>query len=175
MAEFTSDAGYVTGQVGKWDIGSIGQGPHQRGFMEIARNAPGEQYNRKRKDGSDVYPTDLDGDYMAEFVDRTAGRPFFLYFSPFAVHSKVKDTPQRYRERIPGGDAAAYEGVVVAVDDAVGKLRAMLKQHGLEDDTLILLTGDNGVNLEEGGSSAPYRGGKGPTHNSSAGCTRQRS
>ena len=72
----------------------------------------------------EIYRTDLDGDYMAEFVDRNATRPFFLYFSPFAVHSKVKDTPQRYRDRVPGGDGTAYEGAVVAVDDAVGKLRA---------------------------------------------------
>ena len=162
MAEFMRDAGYVSGQVGKWDIGAVGQGPHQRGFMEVARNAPGNQYNRERKDGTPVYLTDLDGDYMAEFVDRNAERPFFLYFSPFAVHSKVKPTPQHYRDRIPGGKGTAYEGAVVAVDDAVGKLLGMLKKHGLIEETLILFTGDNGANIQEGGSSSPYRGGKGP-------------
>ncbi|MEO1834086.1 MAG: sulfatase-like hydrolase/transferase [Akkermansiaceae bacterium] len=162
MAEFMRDAGYVTGQVGKWDIGSKGQGPHQRGFMEVARTAPGEQYIRKREDGSPVYLTDLDGDYMAEFVGRNAARPFFLYFSPLAVHSKVKPTPQRYRDRVPGGGGTAYEGAVVAVDDAVGKLLSMLKKHKLEKNTLILFTGDNGANIREGGSPAPYRGGKGP-------------
>jgi len=162
LAEFLRDAGYVTGQIGKWDIGSVGQGPHQRGFMEVARSAPGSQYNLQREDGSPVYLTDLVGEYMAEFVDRNAGRPFFLYFSPFAVHSPVKDTPQHYRDRIPGGDGTAYEGAVVAVDDAVGKLLAMLKKHKLEKKTLILLTGDNGANIQQGGSSAPYRGGKGP-------------
>lgn len=162
MAEFVRDAGYVTGQIGKWDIGSKGQGPLERGFIEVARHAPGEQYNRQREDGSAVYLTDLDGDYMAEFVERNADRPFFLYFSPFAVHSKVKDTPQHYRDRIPGGNGTAYEGAVVAVDDAVGKLRSVLKKHSLEDDTLILFTGDNGANIREGGSSSPYRGGKGP-------------
>ena len=160
LAEFMRDAGYVTGQVGKWDIGSNGQGPHQRGFMEVARNAPGSQYDRQREDGSYVYLTDLDGDYMAEFVDRNADNPFFLYFSPFAVHSKVANTPQHYRDRIPGGNGTAYEGAVLAVDDAVGKLLAMLEKHGLEDDTLILFTGDNGANRTEGGSSEPYRGGK---------------
>lgn len=160
MGEFMRDAGYVTGQVGKWDIGSKGQGPHQRGFMEVARNAPGNQYDREREDGSYVYLTDLDGDYMAEFVDRNADNPFFLYFSPFAVHSKVANTPQHYRDRIPGGDGTAYEGAVLAVDDAVGKLIAMLKKHQIEDDTLILFTGDNGANRTEGGSSEPYRGGK---------------
>ncbi len=162
MAEFMRDAGYVTGQVGKWDIGSAEQGPDKRGFMEVARHAPGAQYNRQREDGTPVYLTDLVGDYMAEFVDRNADKPFFLYFSPFAVHSKVKDTPQHYRDRVKAGQGTAYEGAVVAVDDAVGKLLAVLKKHNIENDTLILLTGDNGANEAEGGSSAPYRGGKGP-------------
>lgn len=161
LAELLRGKGYVTGQVGKWDIGAVGQGPHQRGFMEVARNPPGSQYLRKREEGSTAYLTDLNGDAMVEFVERNAERPFFLYFSPLAVHSKVKDTPQRYRDRVPGGDGTAYEGAVIAVDDAVGKLMASLKQHHLEDDTLIFFTGDNGANIEEGGSSAPYRGGKG--------------
>jgi arylsulfatase A-like enzyme len=162
LAEMMRDTGYVTGQVGKWDIGANGQGPHQRGFMEVARNAPGSQYDRQREDGSPVYLTDLDGDYMAEFVERNAAKPFFLYFSPFAVHSKVANTPQHYRDRVPGGKGTAYEGAVIAVDDAVGKLLEKLRRHGLEDDTLIFFTGDNGANISEGGSSSPYRGGKGP-------------
>ncbi len=162
LAEFMRDAGYVTGQIGKWDIGSNEQGPHKRGFMEVARHAPGKHYKRSLEDGTPVYLTDLVGDYMAEFVDRNHDKPFFLYFSPFAVHSPVKGTPQHYRDRIPGGDGTDYEGAVVAVDDAVGKLLAMLKKHHIEKDTLIFLTGDNGANQGQGGSSAPYRGGKGP-------------
>ncbi len=161
MGEFMRDAGYTTGQIGKWDIGAVGQGPHERGFMEVAKNALGQQYDREREDGSYVYLTDLDGDYMAEFVERNAEKPFFLYFSPFAVHSNVKNTPQHYRDRIPGGDGTAYEGAVVAVDDAVGKLLKSLETHELENDTLIFLTGDNGANRAHGGSSEPYRGGKG--------------
>ena len=162
LAEFLRDAGYVTGQIGKWDIGSTGQGPHQRGFMEVSKQAPGDMYIRELPDGSKGYATDIDGDYMAEFVDRNADKPFFLYFSPNAVHSKVKDCPQHYRDRVPGGNGTAYEGAVIAVDDAVGKLIAMLKKHDLMDDTLIMFTGDNGANISEGGSSEPYSGGKGP-------------
>jgi arylsulfatase A-like enzyme len=161
LAEFLRDAGYVTGQIGKWDVGSAGQGPHQRGFMEVAREAPGSQYIRKREDGSEVYLTDLNGEQMVEFVERNAEQPFFLYFSPLAVHSKVKETPQRYRDRVPGGKGTAYEGAVIAVDDAVGALVAALRKYSLEENTLIFFTGDNGANITEGGSSAPYRGGKG--------------
>ena len=160
MAEFMRDAGYVTGMIGKWDIGSPGQGPHQRGFTQVARRAPGKQYMSAKKDGTRIYRTDLDGDYMAEFVDRNKDKPFFLYFSPFAIHVPHKRTPKRYLARVKGGKGTPYEGTVVALDDAIGKLLSGLKKHGIEKDTLIFLTSDNGANLAAGGSSAPYRGGK---------------
>jgi len=163
MAEFMRDAGYVTGMIGKWDIGSKDQGPLDRGFMEVARSAPSTRpYICKKRDGTEVFRTDMDGDYMAEFVDRNRGKPFFLYFSPNAVHSPSGDTPARYQNRSKAkGKRKALAGAIIAVDDAVGKLLAVLKKHKLEKDTLIFLTGDNGPNLGEQGSAAPYRGGKG--------------
>ena len=159
LAEFMRDAGYVTGQIGKWDVGSPAQGPSERGFTEVAKHAPGSHYNCKRRDGTRVYRTELVGDYMVEFVERNKDRPFFLYFSPFAIHSPLKGTPQEYQSRIKG-ENKWYGGAVACVDDQVGRLLTTLKKHGLEEDTLILLTGDNGAN-PNGGSSAPYRGGKG--------------
>lgn len=159
MAEYMRDAGYVTGHVGKWHIGSPEQGPERRGFMEVARSAPGKRYKVTRKDGTPVYKTELAGDYMAEFVERNKDKPFFLYFSPLAIHSPVSQTPQSYRDR--GKDGTAYQGILVSLDDAVGKLLKVLKKHKLEKETLILLTGDNGPNLVSGGNPSPYRGGKG--------------
>jgi len=159
LAEFMRDAGYVTGQIGKWDIGSAEQGPSQRGFMEVARHAPGKHYDWEREDGTPVYRTELEGDYMVEFVERNKDKPFFLYFSPFAIHSPLNGTPQKYKSRIKGKNKW-YGGAVACVDDQVGRLLATLKKYDLKKDTLILLTGDNGPN-PKGGSSAPYRGGKG--------------
>jgi arylsulfatase A-like enzyme len=163
MAEFMRDAGYVTGMIGKWDIGSKEQGPLDRGFMEVARRAPSKKpFICLRRDGSEVFRTDLDGDYMAEYVERNKDKPFFLYFSPNAIHSPSGDTPARYQNRSKAkGKRKALAGALVAVDDAVGKLLAMLKKHELEKDTIIFLTGDNGPNLGEQGSAEPYRGGKG--------------
>ena len=163
MAEFLRDAGYVTGMIGKWDIGSAAQGPLDRGFMEVARSAPAkEPFICLRRDGSQIFRTDLDGDYMAEFVERNKDKPFFLYFSPHAIHSPSGDTPARYQNRSKAtGKRKALAGALIAVDDAVGKLLAVLKKHNLEKDTVILLTGDNGPNTGEGGSAGPYRGGKG--------------
>jgi len=163
MAEYMRDAGYVTGMIGKWDIGSREQGPLDRGFMQVARSAPSKApFTCLRQDGSEVFRTDLDGDYMAEFVDRNKDKPFFLYFSPNAVHSPSGGTPARYQNRSTAkGKRKALAGAIIAVDDAVGKLLAMLKKHKLVKDTLIFLTGDNGPNPGEEGSAEPYRGGKG--------------
>ena len=163
MAEFMRDAGYVTGMIGKWDIGSNAQGPLDRGFMEVARSAPSKKpFICLRPDGSEVFRTDLDGDYMAEFVERNKDTSFFLYFSPNAIHSPSGDTPAHYQNRSRAtGKRKALAGALIAVDDAVGKLLAMLKKHNLEKDTIIFLTGDNGPNLAEQGSAEPYRGGKG--------------
>jgi len=163
MAEFMRDAGYVTGMIGKWDIGSREQGPLDRGFMEVARSAPSRKpFICLRRDGSEVFRTDLDGDYMGEFVERNRDKPFFLYFSPNAIHSPSGDTPARYQNRSKAkGKRRPLAGALIAVDDAVGKLLAMLKKHDIERDTIVFLTGDNGPNLGEQGSAAPYRGGKG--------------
>jgi len=163
MAEFMRDAGYVTGMIGKWDIGSKEQGPLDRGFTEVARRAPSKKpFICLRRDGSEVFRTDLDGDYMAEFVERNKDKPFFLYFSPNAIHSPSGDTPVRYQNRSKAtGKRKALAGALIAVDDAVGKLLTVLKKHNLEKDTIIFLTGDNGPNLGEQGSAEPYRGGKG--------------
>ena len=156
IAEFMRDAGYVTGQVGKWDLGDATQGPHKRGFMEVARYNGGESYTCKKPDGGKAYRTIQDGDYLVEFVERNKSKPFFLYYSPLAIHSPHKDVPQEYVEKAGGSQ---YGGAVVAVDEAVGKVIAVLKKHQLEKNTLVLLTGDNGPG--RGGCAAPYTGGKG--------------
>jgi len=164
VAEFMRDAGYVTGQIGKWDLGSAGQGPHQRGFTEVAKWAPNaggrHLYNVKRPDGTTIYRTDLEGDYAVEFVERNKDKPFFLYFSPLAIHTPLHETPGHYKARIKGPHKE-YGGAVAAVDEQVGKLLAVLRKHNLDKHTLILLTGDNGPHPKQGGSAAPYRGGKG--------------
>ena len=55
IANVFADAGYVTGHIGKWDIGSRDQGPLERGFMQVARTAPkvkGKHYWYVKEDGS---------------------------------------------------------------------------------------------------------------------------
>ncbi len=182
LAEFMRDHGYVTGQIGKWDIGTKAQGPLARGFMEVAKRPKPKQYTnltqapkgfRKKKGnskyvcinakGEEVWLTDVNGDQMVEFIERNKERPFFLYFSPEAVHSPSGEAPARLtkRTRVHEGKRKYLAGAIVSVDDQVGKLLTTLEKHNLRKNTLVIFSSDNGANGADGGRSTPYRGGKG--------------
>ena len=165
LGEFMRDSGYITGFIGKWDIGSHEQVPLNSGFMEVAKAAPkigGSLYVCRAEDGSKAWRTELDGDYLVEIIERNQARPFFIYFSPNAVHSKNIDAPERLKKRTTAeSKRKPLAGNIVSVDDQVGKLLAVLEKHGLRENTLVIFTSDNGPNLGEKGSAAPYAGGKG--------------
>ena len=187
LARFLADQGYVTGQIGKWDIGSKLQRPLRVGFTEVARVPPKKQYTKKElaelpevvrsmlskkggqskfmcfnEAGDMIWLTDYDGDSMVNFVERHKDNPFFLYWSPEAVHSPSTEAPERLMNRTTAkGRRRRLAGAIVSVDDQVGKLLKALDEHGLREKTLVIFSSDNGANGGEGGSSTPYSGGKG--------------
>jgi arylsulfatase A-like enzyme len=187
LARFLGDHGYVTGQIGKWDIGSKLQGPLKVGFTEVARNPPRKRYTQEelakapkqlrnqivKKDGyskyycvneagETVWLTDYDGDSMVDFISRHQAEPFFLYWSPEAIHSFNTEVPKRLMERTTAqGKRRKLAGAIVSVDDQVSKLLRALDKHGLREKTLVIFSSDNGANGGDGGSSHPYAGGKG--------------
>ena len=187
LARFLQDNGYVTGQIGKWDIGTKLQGPLQLGFMEMAKKAPKKEYTdeevaempakirkafggKKRtskyfclnEEGETVWLTDYDGDLMVDFVERHEEEPFFLYWSPEAVHSINIEAPDRLKDRTTAPESRrALAGAIVSVDDQVGRLIEVLEKKSLRENTLVIFSSDNGANTGEGGTSRPYTGGKG--------------
>jgi len=165
LAKYMGENGYVTGQIGKWDIGSKLQGPLQVGFAEVAQTPPkkkGSKYFCKNKEGKTQWLTDYDGDNVVTFIERHKDEPFFLYWSPEAVHSKNDEAPPSLTDRTTAkGKRNKLAGAIVSVDDQVGKLTKVLSKHGLRKNTLIIFSSDNGANVGEEGSSTPYRGGKG--------------
>ncbi len=169
LARFMADNGYVTGQIGKWDIGTKAQGPLQVGFTEVAQKPPkkkiGDQVSKYfciNEAGKPQWLTDYDGDNLVKFIDRHKADPFFLYWSPEAVHSSNQEAPARLTRRTTAkGKRSKLAGAIVSVDDQVGKLLEVLEKHGLRKNTLVIFSSDNGANGSEGGLSTPYRGGKG--------------
>lgn len=103
-----------------------------------------------------------------EFVDRHKSEPFFLYFATHDVH-----VPRVPHPRFVGKSGMGPRGdAIVEFDWSVGEILKALDERGLSDNTLVLLTSDNGAVIDDGyrddaveklGShkpSGPWRGGK---------------
>lgn len=97
-----------------------------------------------------------------KFIEKNKARPFFLYVAhnmphvPLYVSDKFKGKSER----------GLFGDVIMEIDWSVGQILATLKQHGLDERTLVLFTSDNGPWLSYGdhaGSAGPLREGKGTT------------
>ena len=95
-----------------------------------------------------------------DFLRRSADRPFFLYLAHTAVH-----VPLYPGKRFLGkSENGRYGDWVEEVDGSTGEILAALDELGLERQTLVVFTSDNGASLRWGGSNSPLRGGKGSTY-----------
>jgi arylsulfatase A-like enzyme len=178
MAETVRSVGYVTGFVGteKWDIGRWDQGALDRGFMEMGMHPPrveGKEYfgggsSYIGVDGS--YLTEVEGQYVLEFLERHGkkkDRPFFMYFTPLAVHVPHQEVPEKYLKRLypqhAGGKYSKRQylgATLLALDDQIGLIVKKLRELGIEKDTMIIFSSDNGGDPEADHRPTPYRGGK---------------
>lgn len=98
------------------------------------------------------------------FIDRNADRPFFLYMAYNAVHSPLQGA-DKYMQKfahIEDIHRRIFAAMLSNLDDSVGEILAGLKQHNLENDTLVFFLSDNGGPTRElTSSNLPLRGEKG--------------
>lgn len=107
-------------------------------------------------------------DHAIRFIEDNAGKPFFLYFATNDVH-----VPRWPHDRFRGKNAMGLRGDAIAQFDwSVGRVLATLDSLGIADNTLVILTSDNGPVLDDGyqddaielagthSPTGPYRGGK---------------
>lgn len=178
MAETLRSAGYVTGFVGteKWDIGRWDQGALDRGFMEMGMHPPRVEGKAYFGGGSSYigidgsYLTEVEGQYVLEFLERHGkkkDKPFFMYFTPLAVHVPHQEVPDKYLKRLSPQHAGGkyskrqYLGaVLLALDDQIGLIVKKLRELGIEKDTMIMFSSDNGGDPAADSRPDPYRGGK---------------
>ncbi|MGI9522463.1 MAG: sulfatase-like hydrolase/transferase [Hyphomicrobiaceae bacterium] len=197
IAELLSDGGYRTALFGKWHIGSkVGRLPNDQGYDEwwginegsnAAAYTSTPQFDPKvaevphlweGKKGSPAQKVSL-YDVSAkrnmdrhstkraiEFISRNAKRnaPFFLYIGftqfhpPWVVHPDFANVSK----------AGLYSDIKHEVDHNVGQILDTIKAAGIANDTIVILSGDNGAGTlpqsgyatgEAGGSNGPWRGG----------------
>ncbi|MCU4158397.1 sulfatase-like hydrolase/transferase [Carboxylicivirga sp. A043] len=185
MAEVFSDNGYATSCVGKWHIGaSEGRWPTDNGFDEWygpahsydeALWAEDPWYNPERdpisymyegkKDGtvkSTVQLTrelkrDLDVEYMNRskaFIKKSVdnNKPFFLYFNYTLMHMP-NDPRLEFKGKTGHGD---WADCILQMDTDFGRLMDFLKEAGVDKNTIVVFSGDNGPEYME-----PWRGDAG--------------
>ncbi|MFG0318708.1 MAG: sulfatase [Planctomycetota bacterium JB042] len=193
------EAGYRTIHVGKAHFGARGTpgaDPTRLGFdvnvAGHAAGAPGSYLGTDRFSGAtrgrgdvwdvpgleeahgeDVYLTEVLAARAVAAVEEAAaeGRPFYLSFAPYAVHTPIMANG-RYLERYEGLDPreAAYATMVESVDAALGALLDALERLELLDETAIVFTSDNGGLAAHGRAgaahtqNAPLRSGKGSAY-----------
>ena len=194
LPKLLKKAGYVTGAFGKWGLGAPGSegDPMKQGFDEffgyncqrLAHNYyPAYLWHNSEKvplDGK-TYSADLIMNRAMDFIRRHKDEPFFCYMPVTVPHASLhvpEESAAPFRKKFPqfedkighyaGPDiknpAACFAGMMTRLDGQVGQVLALLDQLGLSDQTLVMLTSDNGAHREGGhmpkffDSTGPLRG-----------------
>ena len=117
---------------------------------------------------SGVYSTTLFTQKATDFIERHSHEPFFLYLPFNAPHYARIGVMQAPPEKLKAfgatqnsHDRKIYAAMVSALDDGIGKILDKLSALGLDDNTLVIFSGDNGA--ETPGSNANLKGSKSTT------------
>jgi arylsulfatase A-like enzyme len=96
------------------------------------------------------FRVDVQSDAAVAFIEKNHAAPFYLHVGYYAPHVPLEAT-KKYLDRFPGEmpERRHYAlAMMSAIDDGVGRIVAKLKEHGLEEDTVIFFTSDNGAPLK---------------------------
>ena len=179
VAEILKEQGYATMLVGKWHCGDQPEFmPTRHGFDHYYgipySNDMGRQPGRENQ--FPPLPLLCDEEVIQEQPDQAAlteryveqavrfirsnnERPFFLYFAHTYVHLPIYP-PEPFLKRSENG---RYGGAVEHIDWSMAVMLDELRRLGLDDNTLVVFTSDNGSRGQEGGSNGALRGRKGTT------------
>lgn len=169
-AEALKEQGYYNLFLGKWHLGDEKYYPIEQGFDRqigtTEHGAPSNYYpdyfkhSTVMQDETDRYLTDKLTDETVQFINEyDRAQPFMISLWYYGVHTPNigrKDLVKKAQAMGHEGKQAHMVAQVMAVDESVGRLRAALKAKGLAENTVIIMTSDQGSLYEW----APYRGGK---------------
>ena len=161
--------GYATALVGKWHLGYKPEfSPRAHGFdtffgyksaaidyytHHTTRPSEGAQFTSAQPDlweddtpiQQDGYMTDLITRKTVEFIDKNAARPFFIDVAFNAPHSPTQRPDLIGKSgRPPAATRADYVAVMERVDRGVGEILQALRRRGLDKNTIVIFTNDNG-------------------------------
>ena len=188
------DAGYATCIAGKWQLnGAYHKGeildwndntkPNQFGFDEYClwqvtkagreggryANPLIEQNGKMLERNVEDYGPDIFSEYIMGFMERNKDKPFFVYYPMVLVHDPFVPTPDS-KEWINDDirnkkDTTYFKDMVAYTDKIVGEITTKLEELNIDDNTIIIFTGDNGTHptILSTTVEGNYQGGKGNT------------
>jgi arylsulfatase A len=188
VAELLKQAGYATGGFGKWGVGNVGTTgvPEKQGFdvfygyydqvhahnyfpAFLIRNSvsvpmPGGNGVPGREGKGDAYSQDLIAEETFKFIEANKERRFFCYAAWTLPHGRFEIPDASAFEDRPWNERVKIHAAMIARLDAdVGRLMAKLEQLGLDEQTLVIFSSDNGADgpgREEFNGTAGLRGHK---------------
>ena len=166
IADVLKSAGYTTGHFGKWHLYQKGAEdkpsgggalPSKQGF-DVTYDSFGDGELEEGAKGNHKGPTsDPKGVFdlskqACEFMEANKEKPFFVYLAHHAPHG-----PYQARESTRAKISDLYKACIYDMDASVGRVLDKIKALGLENDTLVIFTSDNGGTRTQ----EPLRGNKG--------------
>ncbi len=188
LAEAVRPAGYATALFGKWHRGRA-DGPFthplDQGFEETFgyldaihawEHFPKKLWRGKQEVPVEGYSCDLLAREASRFIARNRAYPFLLYVPFIEPHFWVEapaENMAKFRGKFPESDAAkpvnaAYGAMIERLDAAIGRIFDAIRNAGLDEDTMVVFSSDNGATFEQRtygapafhDSNGPFRGQK---------------
>lgn len=169
------DADYATCVIGKWQLGKDPMSPHNAGFDEhclwqVSQGRIDTLTQRDTRFSEPVLETngvlktfektdfgpEIVSSYGLDFIERHAKKkqPFLLYYPMILTHCPFSPTPDSPEWLIDTaavmkykGEANYFEDMMAYTDKIIGNINQKLVDLGIDDNTLILFTGDNGTDV----------------------------
>jgi arylsulfatase A len=177
IAEILQRQGYATACIGKWHLGDQPEFlPTRQGFdyyfgipysndMGVQAKTNRPPLPLLRNEQVTEAPADQDTltrrytEEAIRFIRTNKDRPFFVYLPHTMPHMPLHAS-DAFRGKSANG---LYGDAIEEIDWSVGRILGALKELGLDERTVVVLTSDNGATNGEGRSNRPLRGFKGST------------
>ncbi|MBL9117918.1 MAG: sulfatase [Verrucomicrobiaceae bacterium] len=182
LAETLKEAGYATAHFGKWHLGPEPYSPLQHGFDFDLPHHPGPgpagsfvapwKFASFKENSPGEHIEDRMAAEAVTWMEKQTDGPFLLNYWMFSVHAPFdakKANIEKHRSRVDPKDeqrSPTYAAMIQSMDDGIGTLLDGVDRLGIAENTIIILTSDNGGNMynEVDGttptSNRPLRGGK---------------
>ncbi|MEL7450141.1 MAG: sulfatase-like hydrolase/transferase [Pseudomonadota bacterium] len=176
IASHLGGLGYTSASIGKWHVGDLPEAdPIHRGFdssiVFLANNGytdPLLRFDAGEPETVAGHLTDLLVDYAESFVEKATG-PWFLNLWFYDAHtagsgsggnSQYEPLP-RWEERYDDSEQGRYAAHISGADEGIGRLLARIAALDPENNTLVIVTSDNGSRWTDNGHNGGFAGSKG--------------